>query len=161
MGKHVDPFEDMQIHDERVPAESYREFVEHMPQICVEVVLETDRGVLLAKRVNHPRVWFWPGGRLYKGEPLATAARRVAAEELGIAVDLVGDFGPYAHFWRASGDAPSRHTVNVPFHVRPRGTRAEISLDDQHSEYRFVDAVESWMHPYVRRYLTDTGIIQQ
>jgi hypothetical protein len=75
---------------------------------------------------------------------------------LGIEIDLVEDFGPYAHFWRGNGAAPSRHTVNVPFHARPRQDHPEITLDDQHSDYRFVDDVESWMHPYVRRYLKDS-----
>jgi colanic acid biosynthesis protein WcaH len=153
------PFEGMAVHDDWVPDDTYEEFVAHMPQVCVEVVLETDEGVLLAKRVNPPRVWFWPGGRLYKGESLPAAARRVAGEELGIIVDPVENFGPYAHFWRGSESAPSRHTVNVPFHSVPRQDPPEIVLDDQHSDYRFVDAVESWMHPYVTRYLEDSGIL--
>ena len=38
--------------------------------MCIEVVLEADAGVLLAKREIEPRVWFWPGSRLYKGEEL-------------------------------------------------------------------------------------------
>jgi colanic acid biosynthesis protein WcaH len=156
MAEPTEPYGGMPIHDDWLPDETYDEFVAHMPQVCVEVVLETDRGVLLAKRVNHPRVWFWPGGRLFKGESLAAATRRIADEELGIEIDLVEDFGPYAHFWRGNGAAPSRHTVNVPFHARPRQDHPEITLDDQHSDYRFVDDVESWMHPYVRRYLKDS-----
>jgi colanic acid biosynthesis protein WcaH len=153
------PYEAMPVHEERVPEAEYRAHLAHMPQVCVEVVLETDRGILLANRVNHPRVWFWPGGRLYKGERLPDAARRVADEELGIAVDLIEEFGPYAHFWRESEVEPSRHTVNVPFHARPQRDDPAITLDAQHSDYRFVETVEPGMHTYVRQYLTDTGLV--
>ncbi len=159
MDEPTDPFDEMQVHDGWLSDDTYEDIVRHVPQVCVEVVLETERGVLLAKRVNHPRVWFWPGGRLYKGESLVAAARRVADEELGVTVDLVADYGPYAHFWRGSEKAPSRHTVNVPFHARPHQAEPEITLDDQHTDYRFVDAVEPWMHPYVQRYLDDTDIL--
>ena len=59
----------MEIHDDWVPADTYADFVAHMPQVCVEVVLERDGGVLVARRTNEPAAgeWFWPGSRLYKG----------------------------------------------------------------------------------------------
>jgi colanic acid biosynthesis protein WcaH len=151
----TDPYDDMPIDDTRVPDDTYREFVSRMPQVCVEVVLVTEEGILLAERKNHPRVWFWPGGRLYKGETVEAAARRIATDELGIEVELGESFGPYAHFWRGERDEPSRHTVNVPFLATPRHGAFEISLDDQHGDYRFVDSVEPWMHRYVRRYLEE------
>lgn len=66
MTEPTEPYDTMSVHDEFVPDDLYTAFVERMPQGCVEVVLETGTGILLAKRTNPPRVWFWPGGRLYK-----------------------------------------------------------------------------------------------
>lgn len=60
----------MQVQEEHIEDELFSEFVQHMPQCCVEIVVTTDDGVLLAERTNEPvkGEWFWPGSRLYKGE---------------------------------------------------------------------------------------------
>jgi colanic acid biosynthesis protein WcaH len=149
---------------EWIPEELYADFVAAMPEVCVEVFLETDAGVLVAKRANEPArgEWFWPGGRLHKGERLEDAAHRVAAEELGIEVDLVGTLGVYEHFWgtSAAAGAPSRHTVNVVFRATPAAAEPAFELDDQHTDYRFLQSVETDLHEYVRRYLTDSGVFE-
>jgi colanic acid biosynthesis protein WcaH len=132
-----------------------------MPQVCVDVMLETDAGFLIAKRDIEPRLWFWPGSRLYKGERLEDAAHRVAREELGIDVEIVDQYGPYAHFWAESTAAgsPSRHTVNPVFHVVPAAEDVAIELDDQHSDYRYVSELEPDLHEYVELYLADNELV--
>lgn len=153
----IDPYEAMPVHDERIPEDEFAAFIERMPQVCVDLVLETDEGVLLADRQIEPAVWFWPGSRLYKGEALEDAARRVAREELGIEATILGEYGPYAHFWEHSpvNGSPSRHTVNTAYHVEPAADDYDIELDDQHADVRYVTVVEDWMHEYVQRYLRD------
>lgn len=149
---------------EWIPEEQFAAFVASMPQVCVEVFLETGRGVLVAKRANEPArgEWFWPGSRLQKGERLEEAAHRVAAGELGIEVDLRGRLGVYEHFWETSAvpGSPSRHTVNVVFRAEPVEEPPAIELDDQHSEYRYLDRIEPDLHDYVRRYLADSGVFE-
>lgn len=110
----AEPTEDMKIHDDFIPERQYSDFIATMPQVCVEVVLRTNRGILLAKRENYPQVWFWPGGRLYKGERLSEAAHRIAREELNIEIDTREKLGSYSHFWEKNPaqSLPSRHTVN-------------------------------------------------
>jgi len=148
------PYETMPVHDEFLPEETYTEFVARMPQACVELVLETDEGLLLGKRTIEPELWFWPGSRLYKGEGLEAAARRVASEELGVEVRLLEQLGVHAHFWRESADGgPSRHTVNVVYHAVPADKEYEIELDDGHSAYRFLSTLEPGLHEYVREYV--------
>lgn len=149
----------MEVHDDHVPTERYAAFVEEMPQVCVEVFVEMDDGVLLTKRTNEPAEgeWFWPGSRLYKGEELEAAAHRVAREELGIEVELHGRLGIYAHFWETSAEGPSRHTVNVVYRATPTDPGAEVALDDQHSAHRLVDGSEPGLHEYVEAYLRDAG----
>ena len=57
----------MDVHDESVPEETFGACVDALPQTCVEVLLERDGAVLVARRTNEPAKseWFWPGGRLY------------------------------------------------------------------------------------------------
>lgn len=136
-----------------------------MPQVCVEVVVErTDGSVLLAHRTNEPvrGEWFWPGSRLYKGEWLEDAARRVGHEELGLDLSLGDRLGVYEHRWETSAPGPSRHTVNVVFRARVSDTTDELStaavtLDEQHDDVRFVrpDRIDGQYHEYVQQYARD------
>lgn len=156
-----EPYDEMEIHDELIPEELFSEFISRMPQICVELVVETDDGILLTKRDIEPQVWFWPGSRLCKGEQLRDAAHRIAREELGIAIDIRDQFGPYTHFWEHSpvSGSPSRHTVNSVYHVTPANETYEITLDEQHSGYRFLTEIEPDLHEYVQLYLRDNNLL--
>jgi len=145
----------MDVQDSHVPEELFTDFLETMPQVCVELVLETDEGIFVGKRTGEPRVWFWPGGRLYKGERLDDAAHRIANEELGIEVTLQERLGVQTHFWEPDqvDEQVSRHTVNVVYHATPASTEYDIELDEQHATYRFLTEIEPELHEYVREYL--------
>ena len=151
--------EDMQVDSEFIPADEFARFIDRMPEVCVEVVLRIDGRVLLARRTNEPAKgeWFWPGSRLYKGEQLLAAAHRVAAEELGIGIEIVERLGVNAHFWERSPlpGSPSRHTVNVVFLAEPAQADPDIALNDEHSELRLVDDADTEFHPYVTRYFDE------
>lgn len=151
----------MQVHDDPIPAETFATIQRHVPEACVELFVEHDGGVLLAKRTKEPArgEWFWPGNRLYKGEALDDAARRVARAELGLEVELTGRLGVYSHCWETSSvpGVDTRHTVNVVFRARPASDDFDVALDDQHEAYRFVGAIEPDLHRYVRDYLVDAG----
>ncbi|GAA0553093.1 NUDIX domain-containing protein [Halorubrum ejinorense] len=151
----------MDVHDEYIPEELFSQFISRMPQICVELIFESEEGILVAKRDIEPSIWFWPGSRLYKGEKLEDAAHRIAEEELGIEVHIIDQYGPYAHFWTDSPTrgSPSRHTVNSVFHVEPARAEYDIVLDEQHSQYRFLTEVEDDLHEYVRLYLEDNDLL--
>jgi colanic acid biosynthesis protein WcaH len=147
------------VHDEYVPEETFGACIDALLQVCVEVLLERDGAVLVARRTNEPAKgeWFWPGGRLYKGERLDDAARRVAREELDVEVDLTERFGVYRHFWDTASveGADSRHTVNIVYRATQSDSDAEVALDDQHDDYRFATGDEDDLYEYVRRYLAD------
>jgi colanic acid biosynthesis protein WcaH len=154
----------MDVHDEFIPEETFREFVARMPQVCVETLVERgDGAILLARRTNEPvqGEWFWPGSRLYKGEHLEDAARRIGREELGLDLDVGDRFGVYEHRWETSAPGPSRHTVNIVFRAtasdRSDLSAAAVTLDDQHDAVRFVHPaeVDETYHEYVRAYASD------
>ena len=146
----------MDVHDEYAPEETFADCLSHFPQACVEVVVAHEGGVVLARRVNDPAAgeWFWPGSRLYKGERLVDAARRIASEELGLSVTVERRLGVHEHFWERSSvaGADSRHTVNVVFLVRPVDG-LDVALDSQHDDWRLVHEATDRYHEYVREYV--------
>lgn len=150
----------VKVHDNRIPNDLFAAFLERLPQVSVELFLETDRGVLLLRRTNEPAKgeWFWPGTRLFKGETFTAAAERLAKEELGISVDLGSRLGTYAHFWDVGtfDEVENTHTVNVVY----RGTTYtpdDIVFDDQHDAMQFVEQPDESLHDYVNEYLRDAG----
>lgn len=77
--------------DERpVSDEDWATVVRNVPLVSVDLVVETDDGVVLGKRENNPAKgeWFVPGGRVRKHERLTDAVHRVAREELGVEVSI-------------------------------------------------------------------------
>ena len=154
----------MEVNDDHIPEEQFAECLAAMPQPCVEIVVDgPEGGVLLVKRTNRPAQWewFWPGGRIYRGEELRPAARRVAREELGIQVGVRELLGAHSHFWDESSveGLDDRHTVNVVFHVEPVADDPEIELDDQHSDFRFLREPERGLHEYVQAYIDDYDLL--
>eukprot|EP00668_Euglena_longa_P012481 GGOE01014934.1.p1 GENE.GGOE01014934.1~~GGOE01014934.1.p1 ORF type:complete len:259 (-),score=41.00 GGOE01014934.1:428-1204(-) len=70
-----------------LPAHLYRQVVEHLPTVCVDVVCRrlSDGKVLLFHRRDKPaaQIWWFPGGRMHRGETFFAAAVRKTAEETG------------------------------------------------------------------------------
>jgi colanic acid biosynthesis protein WcaH len=145
----------MDVHDEHLPEETFATCLEHMPQPCVDLVVEYEGGILLTRRQNEPAKGerFWPGSRLYKGERLDDAARRVASEELGLDPVEIERLGVSEHFWdRTSVDGVNtRHTVPVVYRVVLVGEQS-VTLDSQHGEYRVVQVPDSDANRYVWEY---------
>ena len=71
------------------PQEEFDRIFSRVPRLTVELVIASDdRGVLLAMRDFGPcqGLWHLPGGTVRFGEPLVEAVKRVAQDELGVAV---------------------------------------------------------------------------
>ncbi len=70
----------------KLPDDLYREIVLNMPICCVDIgPLDTAGRVLLLRRREEPArgAWWFPGGRVLRGETRLQAARRKLAEECG------------------------------------------------------------------------------
>jgi 8-oxo-dGTP diphosphatase len=65
------------------------------PKVAAAVLVETEQGVLLVRRLNEPRQGLWsvPAGFIDAGEDPAEAARRECLEETGLQVEITGLLG--------------------------------------------------------------------
>jgi 8-oxo-dGTP diphosphatase len=86
------------------------------PKLMVDVVIPSERGVVLIRRGTEPFAgqWALPGGFVEVGETVEEAAAREAAEETGLAVEVARLIGVYSEPERD----PRGHNVSVAFVVR-------------------------------------------
>ncbi len=87
------------------------------PLPTVDIIIETEKGIILIKRRNPPYGWALPGGFVDYGETLERAAIREAKEETSLDVELVSVLGAYSD----PGRDPRHHTISYVFIARSRG----------------------------------------
>lgn len=122
-----------------IAADFYKEIVDVIPILCVDIVIENEDRFLLVKRRREPLKgrWWVLGGRVLKGETIAVAANRKAKEEIGINVRVIGVLGYYEKHFKKNefGLESGIHTVSIVVLARPLSLT--IKLDDQSSAWRF------------------------
>jgi 8-oxo-dGTP diphosphatase len=86
------------------------------PKLMVDVIIPSERGVVLIRRGTEPFEgrWALPGGFVEVGETVEEAAYREAAEETGLAVEVARLVGVYSDPERD----PRGHNVSVAFLAR-------------------------------------------
>ena len=101
------------------PVSKYRN-----PFPTVDIIIETNNGIVLIDRKNPPYGWALPGGFVDYGESLESAAVREAKEETSLDVELVSQFGAYSD----PGRDPRHHTISFVFIAKAEGL--PIGSDD-------------------------------
>ncbi len=118
--------------------EEFRSIYSKVPRLTVEVVIKTDKGVLLTMRDIEPYKGYWhlPGGTVYFNENLSEAVRRVAKNELGVTVTSSKfiNYIEYPTHLQYSFDSP----IGMAFLVEFEG---EIVLDRQASEAKWFNEI--------------------
>ncbi|MFA7653583.1 MAG: NUDIX domain-containing protein [Candidatus Magasanikbacteria bacterium] len=79
----------------QLTSKQFKQIFSAVPRLCVEVIIQSNKGVILTKRTIPPAIGFWhvPGGTVLKGEKLEAAVVRVAKSELGLKVKVIKFLG--------------------------------------------------------------------
>jgi colanic acid biosynthesis protein WcaH len=70
-----------------IPDSFFKKILQVLPIVCVDLLVINEKNkILLIKRKNEPAKgeWWFPGGRVYKGEQRTDAAKRKLFEECGL-----------------------------------------------------------------------------
>lgn len=122
-----------------IPDDDYRRIQAVLPICCVDVVVCQGDFFLLVRRLREPAAgeWWLPGGRVFKGEPTQTAARRLARDEVGLDTDFEASLGVYETQFPTGPYGVPVHTVNICYRLRARPGQL-IRLDPLHSAFQWV-----------------------
>ncbi len=143
---------------EPLPELEYEAIFRKVPRLTVEVVICSELGVLLARRIGGPcdGLWNIPGGTVRFAEPVTDAVHRVALDEIGTDVTIDNFLGyiEYPSHARRGLDWP----VGLAFrtHLTPAGGDAlAITLDRLDWFTRLPDE----MHDEQRAFLRANGLV--
>ena len=143
-----------------IPDTLYHLIIHSVPIACVDVAVIARGSVLLVKRNDSPAKgeWWFPGGRVYKGELMKDTAKRKALEEVGIECHV----GPIIYTAETIfPDGPNGipvHSINSCFMLYPVRDYFSVQLDSHHTEYEWFKRSHEGLHPYVIKCLLGAGI---
>ncbi len=137
----------------RFSSKEFHYIYSRVPRLCVDLVIRTRRGIVLTKRAIAPSKgnWHFPGGTVMKGERLFDAAKRIAKEELGIAVRPGKILGAIEFFFRGYFGQP----VSIVIEAKARPGQ-KIRLDWQASAVGAFTRVPKKTIPAQRKFLIKT-----
>jgi ADP-ribose pyrophosphatase YjhB (NUDIX family) len=126
----------------RLSLEDFMSIYHRVPRAAVDVIIKTDEGVVLTKRLIPPfkGLWHVPGGTILFMEPVDHAIKRIAREELGVEIEVVKLLGLLEYF-----NDEGRHTVCNEFLVKV--VSGQLCGSDQGEEWRYFKKIPDEMIP--------------
>lgn len=142
-----------------ISAAFYRKIQKVLPIACVDIVVKNSKKeFLLLKRKSRPAKgdWWFPGGRIQKGETLERAALRKIKEETGLRVAFKKILGADETIFKKGIFGRSVHTVNIVF-LAEMARQSKLVIDQQSIDYKWFNKIHSAWHPYVKKFLKEAG----
>lgn len=149
------------INSSWIDSTTYDTIVELMPIACVDMLFTHKNSFLLCKRVNDPGKgeWFYPGGRVYKGESLKDAVVRKAKEELGISVstDQINFLTTEESIFKGKTIDENRHSINNIYKIELNEIPTFSYDKKQTSVLQWFTKIDGSWHPYIKESLVIAG----
>ena len=135
--------------------------VDATPLVSIDLILRNEQGdVLLGRRTNRPAqgMWFVPGGRIWKNEPVLEALQRISRREVGVTIAEAKLLGVFDHIYPDNflgAPGVNTHYVVLGMTAEIRGDLA-ITVDDQHEELKWWTVkqvlADGAVHQYTKAY---------
>jgi len=121
-----------------------------LPIVSVEAVIVSDGALLFLRRNNEPvkGEWWFPGGRIHKGESIEDALRREIKEETGLEIRDYKLINVYSRVF------PERHDITIAYLCNCK--RGKVVLNGEHSRYEFFKVMPPGLHPRLQEVVRDS-----
>ena len=134
---------------DKIPATLYELIVDVLPIPSVEAVISKNDSLLFLRRKINPvkGEWWFPGGRIRKGETLEETLYREVKEETGLDVIESELINVYSRIF------DGRHDISIAYLCNCKGDK--IILNNEHSEYRYFKRLPKSIHSYLIQVIQD------
>ena len=133
----------------KISSSLYELIIDVLPIASVEAIISKDNSLLFLRRKNSPAKgqWWFPGGRIRKGETLEEALYREVKEETGLEVIKSKLVNVYSRIF------DGRHDITIAYLCNCKGDK--IVLNNEHSEYKYFKSLPKSIHPYLIQVIQD------
>lgn len=133
-----------------IPSTLYEQIEKRMPIASVEALIEFDGSLLFLRRNNQPAKgeWWFPGGRIRKGETFEQALRREVEEETGLEIISQRLIGVYSRIFQ------ERHDITIAYLCKCK--EGKITINREHSEYGIFKTPPDSLHPFLVETIRDS-----
>jgi ADP-ribose pyrophosphatase YjhB (NUDIX family) len=141
----------LKVEEGFIPDSLYGKIVKYMPIPSVEAIIVRDGKLLFLRRKNSPAKgqWWFPGGRIRRGESIEEALFREVKEETGLIVTKYRFVNVYSRVF------PERHDITIVYLCECN--EGEVRLNDEHLEFKFFEEIPKGIHPYLLKAIQDSG----
>lgn len=118
--------------------EEFKSTYSKVPRLCVDLIIKTDKGVLLTLRQKNGYAgqWHLPGGTIYYRKAVESSVRRIAHEELGAEVSIEKFLG-YLEYFSEEKERGFGYSVALVFLCRLK--KIKFNLDNQVKKVDFFE----------------------
>ncbi|TSA56598.1 NUDIX hydrolase [bacterium] len=133
----------------KISSSLYELIIDVLPIASVEAIISKDNLLLFLRRNNSPAKgqWWFPGGRIRKGETLEEALYREVKEETGLEVIKSKLVNVYSRIFN------ERHDITIAYLCNCKGNK--IILNNEHTEYKYFKSLPKTIHPYIIQVIQD------
>jgi colanic acid biosynthesis protein WcaH len=133
-----------------IPSTLYNQITKCLPIVSVEAVIVVGQSLLLLRRCNEPALgqWWFPGGRIKKGESLEEALHREVKEETGLELTDYKLINVYSRVF------PERHDITIVYVCKCK--ESQIVLNKEHSEFKLFKKANKDFHPFILQTIKDS-----
>ncbi len=116
--------------------EEFKAIYSKVPRVTVDLILKTNKGVLLTFRTKNgfENLWHLPGGTIHLNEKVEDTVHRIAQEELGIKVKVKKFIG-YQEYLSEEKERGYGYSISLVFICEPLSRN--FKLDDQVEKFDF------------------------
>ncbi len=124
--------------------------------VLTGILKDNDKYLIVKRNENddlYPGAWEFPGGHLEKGELLKEGLKRELQEEIGFTNDFVPLITHYSdEIKEKSGKII--HNLEIDFIINVDSSSLNITLSEEHSEYKWVPKDSPLLDDYIKEKLS-------